>query len=410
MTEQRELKNGLKLVHQSSTGRVAHCCIIIKVGTRDEKIGEEGFSHFTEHALFKGTKKRKTFHILNRLDDVGGDLNAYTTKEYTCLHATFLSEYFERVLELFQDILFASSFPEKEIEREKEVIIDELVGYEDSPIEAIFDEFEEQMFAGHELGKNILGTKKSIQTASVEALKRFVKKHYHPERMVISTAGNIPMNKLDMLVNKYFGHLSSSATKLIRQKPILTNIPIIFKERAVNQIHNIIGWRAYPINHPKAYILDLLSSYLGGNSLNAKLYMEIREKKGLAYTIESTLSSFSDSALFTIYFATDIKNREKIINLIKKELNKLKNNSLGTVQLARLKRQMEGQMTISLEYPESLMNHNGKELLFSDSIEPIEQIIQKLRSIKPSDIMEVANEIFNFDTYASLAYLPNNKV
>jgi predicted Zn-dependent peptidase len=406
MTEQREYKNGLRLVHYPSGGRVAYCCILIKVGTRDEEMGEEGFSHFTEHAIFKGTAKRRTFQILSRLDEVGGELNAYTTKEYTCLHATFLTEHYERVLELFHDILFNSTFPEKEMEREKEVILDELVGYEDNPVDAIFDEFEELVFAGHALGKNILGTKKSIQKATASALKEFVQKHYHPERMVISSAGNIAMYKLEAIVQKYFASFTSGAIQLNRTEPPIITNPTVIKKRSVNQIHNIIGWRAYPFNHPYSHVLELLSSYLGGNALNARLYMQIREKKGLAYNIESSLSTFSDVSLFLIYFASEFKNKEQIHELISKELAKLRNNAMSSSQLERIKKQMEGQMTISLDFPESLMNHNGKELLYSNTIESVDGILSKLRNLQANDILEVANQVFNVDDMASLAYIP----
>ncbi len=409
MTHIKEFSNGLKLVHQDANRRVAHCCVLIKVGTRDENNGEEGFAHFTEHALFKGTKHRKTYHILNRLDEVGGELNAYTTKEYTCIHASFLHEYYERAIELFYDVLFHSSFPAKEIDREKEVILDELMGYEDNPTEAIFDEFDEVIFPNHELGRNILGTKESIQQANSHSLLAFVAKHYHPNRMIISSSGNIPIAKIENLVNKYFGNIDSKSLELNRQAPELSSLPSIIKPRPISQNHCILGWRGYPVNHPKGHTLDLISNYLGGNSLNAKLYVEIREKKGLAYNIESSLTSFSDSAMFNIYYATEPKNNEKIVQLIHKEIHRLKNHAFGTNQLAKIKRQIEGQLTISLDYQESLMNHNGKELLYADTIEPVDEIFERIRNLKSIDIMDVANEIFNSNAMALLSYVPSEK-
>ncbi len=406
MPKQIISKNGLRLVHEPVKARTAHCCVIIKIGSRDENKGEEGFAHFTEHALFKGTQKRKTFHILSRLDDVGGELNAYTTKEYTCIHATFLSEYYERVIELFSDILFNSTFPEREIEREKDVILDELLSYQDSPSDAIFDEFEELMYQNHSLGLNILGSKLSIKSVKSKKLIHFVDKHYHPDNMIISSVGNISTKKVNQLVDKYFSPFSQHSAVIKRTKPVLELKKRQAKKKAVNQLHSIIGWYAYPYGHEKSFVLDLLSSYLGGNSLNAKLYLEIREKKGLAYTVESNLSSFCDTALFSIYFGTDVKNNEKIMDLIHKEILKLQTKTLGTIQLARIKRQLEGQLAIAMEYNEAQMTYNAKEWLYLNEIESQEQIFEKIRSIEANEIMEVANEIFDWENYSALLYMP----
>ncbi len=324
------LKNGIKVIHRKVEGNVSHCGLMVNTGSRDELPDENGMAHFIEHLIFKGTKKRKAYHVLSRIENVGGDLNAYTTKEETCIYASFLSPYYEQTLELFADVAFSSIFPQKEIEKEKDVIIDEINSYNDSPAELIFDDFEELIFRDHPLGSNILGSISSVEGFKRRDVFRFLKRNYSTQQMVIASVGNIEFDRLINFIEKYFGQIRNADNKL-KRLPFTDYEPqkkIDKKESYLT--HAIVGNLAYPRNHPKKMPLILITNLLGGPALNSRLNLTIREKYGYAYNIEANYQPYSDTGIFGIYIGSDKNHIDKSLVLVEKEFRKLKEERLGT--------------------------------------------------------------------------------
>ena len=403
-----KLSNGLRIIHKPAKSTVSHAGLMVETGSRDEKPEENGMAHLIEHLIFKGTKKRKTWHILSRIENVGGELNAYTTKEETTVYASFLSSYYERTLELFSDVAFRSVFPEKEMEKEKEVIIDEINSYNDSPSELIFDDFEDLLFDGHSLGRNILGTIENIKNFSRKEVLRFAKQHYSIDNMVLASVGEIPFDKLIKLAEKHFGDITP-VKNILHRKPFKKFIPsdkIIKKNTYLS--HLMIGTTAYSRLDAKKPALMLLNNLLGGPALNSRLNMSIREKYGFAYQIESYYQPYSDSGVFSVYLGTDKKYTSKGKELILKELDKLKRNRIGTLQLQRAKNQFIGQMAISYQQPLNEMLGMAKSHLYRDTIKTFEENVQIIRNITSSKLMEVANEIFPEKRLSSIVYENKN--
>ena len=291
------LKNGIRLVHREVDTNVSHCGLMVNTGSRDELLSENGVAHFIEHMIFKGTRKRKAYHVLSRIENFGGDLNAFTTKEETCIYASFLSPYYDQTLELFADVAFNSTFPRKEIEKEKDVIIDEINSYNDSPGELIFDDFEELLFGTHPLGRNILGSLESVGNLRRNDIFRFIKRNYSTQEMVIASVGNVRFDKLLAVVKKYFESEITATGKAGRKT--FTNYIAIQKEesKASYLTHALRGNLAYPRNHPQRLTLALVTNLLGGPALNSRLNLSIREKYGYAYTVEALYQPYSDSGM-----------------------------------------------------------------------------------------------------------------
>jgi predicted Zn-dependent peptidase len=330
--ETHTLSNGIRLIHRPVNANVAHCGIILNTGSRDEQEDEWGIAHFIEHVVFKGTTKRKAYHILSRMEDVGGELNAYTTKEETCIYTTFLDKDYKRALELISDITFNSVFPEKELEKEKEVILDEINSYKDSPSELIFDDFEELLFKKDPIGRNILGTPKHIKAFKRDDILKFISNNYHTDQMVISSVGNIPFKKLVKMVEKYFGEIPENIRTEKRQKPNFYKPRTQTLIKNTYQRHCVLGNVAYDLNDDKRIPLSLLTNILGGPGMNSRLNLSLREKHGLAYNIESNYTPYVDTGVFSIYFGTDKGYLDKCLSLIDKELNLLCTKKLGVGQ------------------------------------------------------------------------------
>ena len=399
-----QLENGIRIVHKKTDRAVAHCGLIIKGGSRDENENEQGLAHFIEHVIFKGTSKRKAFHILSRMEDVGGEINAFTTKEETCLHSSFIPKYYERSLELLSDIIFNSNFPKKELEKEKTVVLDEINYYKDSPSELIFDEFEEQVFSDHSLGKNILGSPKHINSFNKRMINDFINRNYLTHEMVISSVGDINMEKLISFVEKHFAYIPKSQTN--RSQLAFYNYQK--KEITINkkgfQSHCIIGNEAYGIKHPKKTTLTLLNNILGGPGMNSRLNLAIREKYGFTYSIESNYTPYSDTGIFSVYLASDTDKINRSIKLTKRELIKLCEKPLGTLQLKKAKQQLIGQIAIGQENDVNLMLSLGKSVLLYNKVDTFEIVKTKVEAVSSSQILEVANEIFNEDKLSHLIY------
>jgi len=399
-----KLSNGFRLIYQKTNRKVAYCALIINTGTRDELDNEHGVAHFIEHMLFKGTEKRKAYHIISRMEDVGGEIDAYTTKEETCIHTSFLAEHYDRTLELLSDMVFNSKFPEKEIEKEKKVIIDEIESYNDSPSELIFDEFEEIIFSNNNLGRNILGTKKTVKSFKVNNLKDFYNRAYNTDQMVMCFVGNVEFEELIKSFTKYYNNIPEKKRNFKRVKFENYSPKQIEISKKTHQAHCVVGTTAYNINNNMHIVLSLLNEILGGAGLNSRLNLSLREKNGLAYYIESSFMPYSDTGIFNIYFGCEKNKINKSLSIIKSEINKLKLVPLGKQQLVKAKKQMLGHIAISLENPENLLLNLGKSYLLFNKVDSLEIISEKIEKINSDDILKVANEIFNFDNFSSLIY------
>ncbi len=388
---------------------VSHCGLMVETGSRDESESENGLAHMIEHLIFKGTRKRKTWHILSRIENVGGELNAYTTKEETVIYASLLSPYYERTLELFADVAFNSVFPEKEVKKEKEVIIDEINSYNDSPAELIFDDFEDLIFNGHPLGRNILGTVDKVKGFYREDIVRFLKNHYNTQHMVLASVGDIDFDKLVRLAEKYFGMPARSETQNIRT-PFWYYHPskkTIKKESYLS--HLMIGTTACSRLDEKKPAMMLLNNLLGGPAMNSRLNMGIREKYGFAYQVESYYQPYSDTGVFSVYLGTDSKHINKGIELIKKELNLLSKKQIGTLQFDRAQKQFIGQMAISYEVPVNEMLSMARSHLYRDRVKTFEENIDIINRLTPSNLLEVANETFAPENLSTLIYESKNR-
>lgn len=398
------LKNGIRIIHQEVQSPVSHFGVLINTGSRDEEADEQGIAHFIEHVIFKGTQSRKAFHILNRIEDVGGELNAYTTKEETAVYATFLSEYYQRSMELISDILINSTFPAKELELEKEVVIEEINSYKDSPSELIFDEFEEILFDGHPIARNILGTPELIKTFNKGSILKFMDENYHTDQLVLSSVGNIPMTKFIRLAEKYFGPIPEKQRTKERSGIYTYQPETRIVQKDTFQAHCIIGNIAPNIFNPKRMHMVLLNNILGGQSMNSRLNMVLRERNGMAYNVESGYTGYFDTGEFSVYFGTDKENLHQAQHLVFKELRKMKNVPMGILQLSRAKKQMIGQLAISAETREDLMLSIGKSYLFFNRVDTLETIFEKIEQITSSEIMDMANEIFDESQNSILIY------
>ena len=398
------LPNGIKILHKHRPGAIAHMSLMVNTGMRDESANENGLAHFIEHMLFKGTKKRKAYHVLSCLENVGGELNAYTTKEETCIHASFLREHYNKAIELIADIAFNSVYPANEVDKEKEVIIDEINSYRDNPAEEIFDEFENNLYKGHEMGRNILGTTDLVNSYTRNDLLYFIKNNYSTDKMVIATIGDIPFNKFKSKVEAYFGDYQQTSTKYNRNKferlPSFTKI----EERNNHLSHCIIGGLAYHFDSHLKMPMVLLNNILGGPGMNSRLNLNIREKYGFAYTIESQYNAYSDTGNFSIYMGVDPNSLDKAVDLVFKELNKLKNNRLGTIQLSNAKNQLVGQLALSSESGLGELLSMTRAAYSQEGIEPLSEIVRKIRNIQSDDILNVANEIFDKNNINLMIY------
>lgn len=399
-----ELPNGIRVVHKQINSPVAHCGISVNAGSRDEFDNETGLAHYIEHTFFKGTTKRKVYHILSRLEDVGGELNAYTSKEETVIYASFLSVHYERAIELLFDISFNSTFPEKEIKKEKDVIFEEINSYLDSPSDSIFDEFDELIFPDHAMGKNILGTEESLQSFTRNSILDFMNRNYTTDQMVFSSVGKISEDKLKKLLLKY-GTSTSASTRQNPRKGISVYRPQnIQVERDTHQTHVLLGNRAPSVADDDFTAMILLNNLIGGPGMNSRLNLNIREKYGFAYNIESYYQAYSDTGVFGIYAGVDPSTSQKTLKLINGEIKKLREKSLGVLQLSRAKQQLKGQIALSQENYGSQMLGMAKSFLIFNKMDTLEEVHKKIDSITASQLRDIANKYLDFDQMSTLIY------
>lgn len=396
------LANGIRLIHKPVSSPVAHLGLFIHTGSRDELPDEHGLAHLIEHMLFKGTHRRKAYYILSRMEDVGGELNAYTTKEETCIHGTFFKQYYARAMELISDIAFHSAFPQQELRKEREIILDEINSYKDSPSELIFDEFEELLYDGNPLARNILGHEDALKSFTPERIRNFIARNYCTGSMVVSSVGNIDLKKL---VRIFEGSFSVAPTYSCPGRQPVTYVykPSYRKiERHTHQAHCIIGNVAYKMEDKRRLALYLLNNYLGGPGMNSRLNLALRERRGYAYAIDSMYTAYSDTGNLTVYYGTDKTLIDKCRDIILQELRNLREKPISQVTLQKAKRQVLGHIAISSENNENYMLSMGKSLMIFNRVETLEETGKRIEAITSGQLHEIANEILD---PASLSYL-----
>ena len=407
------LDNGLRIIHLPSDSKVVYCGYQINAGTRNEEPGEEGLAHFCEHVTFKGTERRKAWHILNCLESVGGDLNAYTNKEGTVYYSAILKEHIARAVDLLTDIVFHSVYPQAEIDKEVEVICDEIESYNDSPAELIYDEFENIIFKGSPLGHNILGTAEQVRSFKTEDALRFTRKLYRPDNAIFFAYGDIDFKKLVRLLKKSF--LSEER----RVKSEKFNSPeaqaqfniqhsfegqTIVMQKNTHQAHVMIGTRAYDVNDSRRMPLYLLNNMLGGPGMNAKLNLALREHNGLVYTVESTMVAYGDTGIWSIYFGCDEHDVKRCLRLVRKELDKFMLKPLSEAQLKAAKKQIKGQIGVACDNRENFALDFGKSFLHYGWEKNVDRLYEQVDEITAEQIQAVAKELFDKDRLTTLIF------
>ncbi len=394
------LSNGLRIIHRNTPSEISHCGIAVNTGSRDEYPQEAGMAHFVEHMLFKGTQRRRAHHIAGRMESVGGELNAYTTKEETFYYATFLGEYFPRAVELLADMLFHSEFSPLLIDREREVILDEINSYQDDPAELIWDDFENMLFAGHDLGHYILGVPETLQRFDREQILHFMEREYQPSRMVFFSSGRIPFPKVVKQLERYFSIAPAREeinTRIAPTFPCKPRKEMLHKN--TSQSHVMMGVPALSMRHPQRHALLLLNNILGGGSLNSRLNASLREKHGLVYHVESNVTLYSDTGLFAIYFAGDPQQRERCIRLVKKEINRLLEKELTPLQLNLAKRQWKGQLGIAAEQNENYTLAMAKRFLHTGRYLSLKEMFDRIDAITAEELHDTARYLFDTDFF-----------
>ena len=460
------LDNGLRIIHLPSDSQVVYCGYQINAGTRNEEPGEEGLAHFCEHVTFKGTERRKAWHILNCLESVGGDLNAYTNKEGTVYYSAILKEHIARAVDLLSDIVFHSVYPQAEIDKEVEVICDEIESYNDSPAELIYDEFENILFKGSPLGHNILGTAEQVRAFKTEDALRFTQKLYRPDNAIFFAYGDIDFKKLVKLIQKALGEcpkgreLACSADcksaetpteeRITEETPTEERIAeetptderiaeetptgetpteemeagdanhkvqsskfnvqskvagqTIVMQKNTHQAHVMIGTRAYDVNDDRRMPLYLLNNMLGGPGMNAKLNLALREHNGLVYTVESTMVAYGDTGIWSIYFGCDEHDVKRCLRLVRKELDKFMQKPLSEAQLKAAKKQIKGQVGVACDNRENFALDFGKSFLHYGWEKNVDRLYEQVDEITAEQIQAVAQELFDKDRLTTLIF------
>ena len=398
------LANGLRIIHTPSPTSVVYCGYAMDAGTRDELPNELGLAHFVEHMLFKGTTRRRAWHILNRMENVGGELNAYTNKEETVVYSAFLKKDFARALELLTDIVFHSTYPQHEMDKERGVILEEIDCYEDNPAELIFDDFEDILFRGHSLGHNILGTPKLIKRFTSAHARGFVERYYHPANAVLFVYGNIPFNRIVMWAERFTADIPAGAPNTGRTAPLPYVPQRVEQNRRTHQAHVMMGCTGYPSGDKRRTGLYLLNNMLGGPGMNSRLNLALREKLGLVYNVESNLMNYTDTGVFNIYFGTDANEADRCIELAMKELDRLREQQLTSLQLSAAKKQLIGQVGVASDNFESTALGMAKTYLHYGEYEGAEALYRRIEALTAKELWDIANELFRRDNLSVLVY------
>ncbi len=401
------LANGIRIAHkQVPYTQIAHCGIMLDIGSRDELPDQQGLAHFWEHMAFKGTEKRSSYHIINRLENVGGELNAYTTKEKICFHASVLDDHFDKAMDLLADITFHSIFPEKQIERERNVILEEMSMYVDSPEDAIQDDFDQLVFVNHALGNNILGTAETVNSFGREQLFKFINDNIDTERIVVSSVSRLPFSKVVKTAEKYLGDVPARKTSRVRIAPELYTPVHQQKERSISQAQVAMGQPAYGLLDDRRLPLFMLVNLLGGPGMNSRFNLSLREKYGFVYSIEGNYTPYLDTGFMGIFFGTEKKQLAKSISLINKELKKIREVPLSVLQLHQTKVQLMGQLAMSEESNMSFMLMMAKSLLDTGRVDSLPEIFAEIELITSAQLQEISQEMFDERNFSYLTFLP----
>ncbi len=405
------LSNGLRVIHLPSTSHVVYCGYGVAAGARHESENDDGIAHFCEHMSFKGTQRRKAFHIINALERVGGDLNAFTNKEDTFFYASVMNDNLPRAVDLLSDMVFHSVYPQQEIDKEVEIICDEIESYHDSPAELIYDEFENLVFSGHPLGHNILGEADRVRCFTTADAHRFVDEYYRPERAVFFAYGNVDFDRLVKCLCKAHGSIvaieKTDKGEFITISSALSDKfagQTVVEERHTHQAHVMIGNRTFGIRDPRRIALFLLNNILGGPGMNARLNMSLRERNGLVYTVESSMASYGDTGLWATYFGCDPHDIKRCIRLVKRELDRVRLYPLTDSQLANAKRQLKGQIGIACDNRESFALDFAKSFLHYGWEKDVERLFCQIDNVSASDIQQVAQTVFDPSRLTTLIY------
>ena len=398
------LPNGLRIIHHPSPTSVVYCGYAIDAGTRDERPEEYGLAHFVEHMLFKGTTRRRAWHILNRMENVGGDLNAFTNKEETVVYSAFLKKDFARALELLTDIVFRSTYPQHEMDKERGVILEEIDCHEDSPADLIFDDLEDMLFKDHALGHNILGTPRHIKRFTSDNARRFADRYYHPANAVLFVYGNIPFGRIMMWAERLTADIAAGNANTGRTAPPPYVSRQVELHRRPHQTHVMMGGVGYPSGDKRRTGLYLLSNMFGGPGMNSRLNLALREHTGLVYNVESNVVNYTDTAAFNIYFGTDTAEVDRCVELTLKELDRLRQAPLTTLQLSAAKKQIIGQVGVAADNFENAALGMAKTYLHYGEYEGAEAMYRRIESLTAKELWDIANELFERDHLSTLIY------
>ena len=407
------LSSGLRVIHLPSSSPVVYCGFQIAAGTRNELLGEEGLAHFCEHMSFKGTARRSALQIISSLEELGGELNAYTNKESTVYYSAIQKDHLRTAVDVLADMVFHSEYPQQEIDREVEVVCDEIESYNDTPSELIFDDFENVIFENHPLGHNILGSAARLHTFTTADCKRFTERCYRPENMVFFAYGDVDFHRLLSWLEGYVatngGAMSEGSTLCTGENHQEALLPVlqpgvITRNKKTHQSHVIIGTRAYPYGHPRRMALFLLNNLLGGPGMNSRLNLSLRERNGLVYTVESSLVSYGDTGAWAVYFGCDQHDVNRCCRLVRRELDKLMSAPLTKTRLAIAKRQLKGQLAIACDNREQFALDFGKIFLFDGRERDLEELFCKIDNVTADDVQAVANELFQQERLVTLIY------
>ena len=397
------LDNGLRIIHLPNTSKIAYCGYQIKAGTRNEKPGDEGLAHFCEHVTFKGTQTHTSTAIINKLESVGGDLNAFTNKEDTVFYSAIPVEHFAKAVDVLSDIVFYSIFPQAEIDKEVEVICDEIESYNDSPAELIYDEFENLVFKGHPLGHNILGSADRVRSFATADAMRFTQQYYRPDNAIFFVYGNIDFKRLVKTLEKLTPKQQQESLAVEAKEVANGKLPeLTILNHDTHQAHVMIGNRAYSATHPLRIPLYLLNNMLGGPGMNARLNVILRERRGLVYSVESSMVCYGDTGLWAVYFGCDPHDVNRCVRLVKGEFNRLMEKPLSEKTLAAAKKQIKGQLAVACDNNENFAIDFGKSFLHFGDEKDIEKLYQKIDAVTAEQIQQVAKEIFDKDSLATL--------
>jgi len=401
------LENGMRIIHLPSDSQVVYCGIAVKAGTRHEQPGEEGLAHFCEHLSFKGTERRSAVQIINAIEGLGGELNAFTNKEDTVFYCAIQSKHIQKAVDVLCDIVFHSAYPQHEVEKEREVVCDEIESYEDSPAELIFDEIENILFEGHPLGHNILGTSEQVRQYTSEDARRFTSRYYRPDNSIFFVSGNVDFKRLKASLNNSLKSYEPQGTLESKNSPLPwggVGCGLFTRQRGTHQAHVIMGTQAYAADDQRRWALYLLNNIIGGPGLNSRLNLSLRERNGLVYTVESSMVCYGDTGCWCTYFGCDPHDVKRCCQLVRRELDKLMERPLSATQLRNAKQQLLGQLAIASDSREQFSLDFAKNFLHQGKERDLSDIMRHIDNLTAEDLKKTAQELFAPERITTLIY------